>query len=248
MNQTYPVGRVLGIRVDVHATFALFLAVVGLGGLVAGGVGGLLGELVFAGLLFGMVLLHELGHALTARQFGVRTQGITLLPFGGVALMDAMPARPGQEILVALAGPAVNMAIATVLLAVSGPETLAGYGLLGRLLWINVGLALFNLIPAFPMDGGRVLRAWLTGRVGARAATLTAAAVAQVAAGAMGVVGLLTSPMLVLIAIWVWLQADAEKELARGGLRGPEVVDAQFEDEAPRVVIRRVVRRGPPGW
>lgn len=228
MNQSWRIGRIGGIPVDVHATFGILLAFVALSGLVASGVSGLAVELVFTGLLFGAVLAHELGHAFTARAFGVETAAITLLPFGGVAQLVGRPARPEHELLIALAGPAVNMAAATALVAVSGPEAYAGHGLLGQLLWVNVGLALFNLIPAFPMDGGRVLRAWLSTRLGPREASYQAATVGQVAAVVMGVVGLFGSPMLVLIAIWVWLQAEAEKENTR--------------DIPPRVVIRRIVR------
>lgn len=206
MNWSCRLGRMAGIAVDVHLTFALLL-----------GWALFTGELGFVVLLFGIVLLHELGHAMMARQFGVETRAITLLPIGGVAQMDAMPARPAHELLVALAGPAVNMALVTALLplalALSGPEALVtGDGLLPRLLWANVGLALFNLLPAFPMDGGRVLRSLLTMRSGVLDATVTAAQVGQVLAIAMGAIGLLGSPTLVLIAVFVWVAAEQEKQ------------------------------------
>jgi len=221
MNTRFQIGRVAGIALDVHWTFALLLAWIGLDALLStGNLAVVAAELAFVVLLFGAVLLHELGHAFMARQFGVGTRAITLMPIGGVAQMDGMPARPAHEMLVALAGPAVNMALATVLLpltlAFSGPEALlTGHGLFAHLLWANVGLALFNLLPAFPMDGGRVLRSALTMMYGPQAATATAASVGQGVAVAMGVVGLFTSPMLVLIAVFVWMQAEREAQLPR---------------------------------
>lgn len=223
MNTSFRVGRIAGIPIDIHVTFAVLLAWVALGALFAGGgAAALVTELVLVMLVFGTVLLHELGHAFMGRQFGVHTHAITLLPIGGVARMDGAAARPSHEILIALAGPAVNMAIATLLLplifAVSGPEALvSGHGLAAQLLWVNVGIALFNLIPAYPMDGGRVLRSALSTQVGGAAATETAATVGQVAAMAMGLVGLFTNPMLILIAFFVWSAAEQEKYAASLG-------------------------------
>ena len=242
MNTSYRIGRIGDIAIEVHATFAILLAWVGLDALFASGSPGVAAmELVFVGLVFGIVLLHELGHAFTARQFGVRTRAITLLPIGGVAQMDGMPGKPWQEMLVALAGPAVNIGLAIVML----PVALGGSWLATRLLWVNVGLALFNLIPAFPMDGGRVLRAALTMYAGPIAATRIAVNVAQVVAVLMGIVGLMGNPMLVLIALFVWFQADREKQVHGH----PPVLDAYFEEALPpRVIVRRVVRRPMDGW
>lgn len=210
MNGSYRIGRIAGIALDVHWTFALLLAWVGLEALVGSGNPlVMLVELLLVALVFGIVVLHELGHAFMARQFGVETRAITLLPIGGVAQMDGMPAKPAQEILVALAGPAVNMALATLLLPLV--FNFGGGGLLEQLLWVNVGLALFNLIPAFPMDGGRVLRSALAMFQGPQAATLTAASVGQGVAVLMGLAGLFWNPMLILIAFFVWTQAEREK-------------------------------------
>lgn len=262
MNTSLRVGRIAGIPIEIHATFAVLLAVVGLTALFAGGgPAALFAELVFVVLVFGTVLLHELGHAFMGQQFGVHTHAITLLPIGGIARMDGTAAKPAHEILIALAGPAVNMALATVLLplvyAFSGPDALlTGHGLAAQLLWVNVGLALFNLIPAFPMDGGRVLRSTLRWHMDAAAASFTAATVGQVAAVGMGLVGLFTNPMLVLIAFFVWSAAEQEKRASNLGSwsgrfhfddRRDEPVDARFEDEPPRVIVRRVVYRGPFG-
>jgi Zn-dependent protease/predicted transcriptional regulator len=213
-------GRFAGIDVYVHATFLLLLAWVAVASwtetqspaAVASG-------LVLVLLLFLCVVLHEYGHALTARRYGIGTRHITLLPIGGVAVLESMPRDPWQEIVVALAGPAVNVAIAgalfLVLLATGRPEPAfdlrfdAG-GLLRTLLAANVMLALFNLLPAFPMDGGRVLRALLALRMDRVRATNAAARVGQALAVGLGLLGLLGNPFLILIAVFVWIGAGAE--------------------------------------
>jgi Zn-dependent protease len=260
MNASLRVGRIAGIPIEIHVTFAALLAWVVLTTLFAGGgPAALFVELIFVGLVFGTVLLHELGHAFMGRQFGVKTHAITLLPIGGVARMDGAAAKPAHEILIALAGPAVNMALATLLLplvfAFSGPEALVtGHGLAAQLLWVNVGLALFNLIPAFPMDGGRVLRSTLTMHMGTAAASVTAATVGQVAAVGMGLVGLFANPMLIVIALFIWSAAEQEKHASEFGSwsgrfyvdnRHDERVAAHFDKEPPRVIVRYVVHRGP---
>jgi Zn-dependent protease len=170
-------------------------------------------------LLFLCVLLHEYGHALTARRFGIGTRSITLLPIGGLALLESMPKDPRQEILVALAGPAVNLAIAVALflgLLIAGRTgALTGFDLDGgsipeTLLAANLLLAVFNMLPAFPMDGGRVLRAVLALRMDRVRATRLAARVGQVLAVGLGFLGLIGNPFLVLIAVFVWIGAGSE--------------------------------------
>src|SRR6266567_680749 len=168
MKWSWTIGRFAGIEINVHATFLLLLAWVAFAEYqrtrsTAGAVEGV----AFILALFASVVLHEYGHALTAARFGVKTRGITLLPIGGVAQLERIPERPSQELATAVAGPAVTVAIVIVLyvvLRLSGtPVTVSGAGaegpFLARLMWINVVLAVFNLLPAFPMDGGRVLRA-----------------------------------------------------------------------------------------
>ncbi|HET9990999.1 MAG TPA: site-2 protease family protein [Kofleriaceae bacterium] len=167
---------------------------------------------------FVFVATHELGHALVARHHGCRTRQILLLPIGGISSLDHMPESPAQELEVALAGPAVNVLFATLLL---GFVWLAGgdFGtgafdhttpLAAQLAYINVGLALFNLVPAFPMDGGRVLRALLALKLGRARATELASATGKVFAALFVVVGLMVNPMLALIGVFVWLASSQE--------------------------------------
>src|SRR6266581_8789344 len=169
MSWSLPIFRIAGIQLRIHITFLLLIAWLAFGYYAEGGSAVALGRVLFVLLLFVCVVLHEFGHAIAAKNFGINTPDITLLPIGGVARLERMPEEPRQELLVALAGPAVNVVIAagvSVLLAAAGsPPTLKQ---LGNLRWVgghfltevvtmNVWLALFNLLPAFPMDGGRVL-------------------------------------------------------------------------------------------
>jgi Zn-dependent protease len=200
---------------------------------------------VLVGCVFAVVVLHELGHALVARRFGSSTRQILLLPIGGVASMDRMPERPRDELLVALAGPAVNVVLAGVLAVIiaasgasfdpAGAGTL-GEALLGELLWINVSLAVFNLLPGFPMDGGRVLRALLAIRLGRARATRIAGAVGRLLAGVFVIAGLMWSPMLALIGVFVWFAGQQETAMAalQSALAGLTVADAMIR--APEVV------------
>jgi stage IV sporulation protein FB len=190
---------------------------------------------------------HEFGHALTARRFGIRTPDVTLLPIGGVARLEKMPEKPREEILVALAGPAVNVVIFLVLLLVLGPEAFVSLDpanltfaqLPAQVATLNLVLALFNMLPAFPMDGGRVLRAALSLVMDRTAATRAAAAAGQGLALAMGIVGLIVgNPFLLLIAFFVFVAAGSEradeamKTLARG-LMARDAMITEFETLAP---------------
>jgi Zn-dependent protease/CBS domain-containing protein len=225
---SWRVGRIAGIDIFVHATFPLLFGWIALVQLRQGATRDAV--LFSFGLIiavFAIVVLHELGHALTARRFGVRTRDITLLPIGGVARLERMPREPKQELLIALAGPAVNLALAVPLylaLAAGGGRTdlaalvadegtLSSASFVAQLLVINVWLAVFNLIPAFPLDGGRALRALFAmgGRDYTRA-TVRAASIGRVFALLFGFFGLfvLGSPFLVLIALFVWLSAAGE--------------------------------------
>lgn len=211
MRRALRLGRYAGIDVFLHWSFALLILWVGAmswrqaGNLVAVRDG----ILVVLGLFF-CVLLHEYGHALTARRFGIGTRKITLLPIGGVALLAAMPARPVEEILIALAGPAVNIVIAalvTIWLSLGLPS---GDGFLTVMREANLLLAGFNLLPAFPMDGGRVLRALIWFRTSVTRATWIAAWIGRVVAVGLGLYGVFNNPILVLIAVFVWYAGGAE--------------------------------------
>jgi Zn-dependent protease len=209
---SWKIGRVAGIDLFIHPTFLLVLL---FPGVLSGGAGSLL--LVLA--VFGCVLLHELGHALAAQRFGIRTRDITLYPIGGVARLERMPRAAGAELAIALAGPAVNVAIAGALWLlgfVSGGALLSGAGLgflLSELLAINVILAVFNMLPAFPMDGGRVLRAVLSGWMGRARATSIAARIGRVMAVLLGTVGFIYTEnfMLIPLAIFVFMVSRAEE-------------------------------------
>lgn len=219
MSWSVRVARIAGIDLKIHLTFLLLLAWIGVAYYVQGGLSAALEGIVFILLLFLCVVLHEFGHALAARRFGIATPDITLLPIGGMARLQRMPERPGQELVVALAGPAVNVAIALVLGLFLGRLTgvqIASelddpqVGLLAKLVSINVILAVFNLIPAFPMDGGRVLRALLSMRMDRAEATRIAGGIGQGVALLFGFLGLLFNPLLIFIALFVYVGAAQE--------------------------------------
>lgn len=229
------VGRVLGIPIDVHVTFLILLGWIGFASLAAGGtVEKAVESAAFTGLVFVTVVLHELGHALVARRFGCQTTRILLLPIGGVASLERMPTRPSEELLVAIAGPLVNVVLAIAIgtflffydhtLGITG-AALGDSSMLVRLLWINLGLAAFNMLPAFPMDGGRVLRALLAVFFGRAVATSIAAVVGRGIALALGILGLVFQPMLALVALFVWSagRMEASMEETRAALEGVRV-------------------------
>jgi Zn-dependent protease/predicted transcriptional regulator len=221
----FKIGEVRGIDLYVHGTFLILLAWIGLSHALHGhGAAVTIEGVFFTVTIFGIVVLHELGHALTAARYGIRTRDITLYPIGGVASLERIPENPRQEFVVALAGPAVNVAIAAVLAVVlsigkmpTGVENvhLIGGSFLTKLMWVNVSLALFNLLPAFPMDGGRVLRAALAFKVGRERATEIAARVGQAMALGFGLLGMFGNPMLLFIALFVWTGAQGEAAMVR---------------------------------
>jgi len=242
MKWSWKLGEVTGIGIYVHATFGILVAWIGMASWASGGtVAAVVGAIAFILALFGCIVLHELGHALAARRYGIRTRDITLLPIGGMARLERMPEEPSQELVVALAGPAVNFAIAIALwvgLSLAGglrldAATSALEGpFLQRLMFVNAVIAVFNLLPAFPMDGGRVLRALLARRMSYVAATQTAAHVGQVAAFGLGLLGLLANPFLIFIALFVWIGAAGEASMVqmRSALAGIPVEQAMLSD------------------
>jgi Zn-dependent protease len=199
MAWSWKIGRVAGIPIYVHWTFLVLIAWLVLEQLLQGHALAMALEGVgFVLALFGCVVLHELGHALMARRFGVPTADITLLPIGGVARLQRIPEHPPQELLVALAGPAVNVAIVVLLLGLgvgfpvdmADPDHLIKERFWPKLLEVNAFLVVFNLLPAFPMDGGRVLRALLAMRLEYARATRIAASIGQFMAIGFGLLGL----------------------------------------------------------
>ena len=228
MGWSYEIGKVFGIRVKVHGIFLLLLAGIGLSELLRGDVVGAVGSVLFVCTIFAFVFLHELGHSLMAIRHGVRVYDITLLPIGGVARLADIPEEPNTELKIAAAGPLVNIAIALVLLPVfillaaggvffSSALTLAA--IIGNLFMVNVMLAAFNFIPAFPMDGGRILRALLAKRWHYVTASEMACRVGKVIAGAfiaLGILALFVSipfvhPILLpLIGAFIWSAGGRE--------------------------------------
>jgi len=256
MKWSWKVGRFAGIDVYIHSTFLLLLGFIGLANWMAErSLAGTLQGVGFILALFGCVLLHEFGHALTARRYGIKTRDITLLPIGGVARLERMPEEPRQELAVALAGPAVNVVLAAVLyfwLAGQGrmePITSLSVSqgpFLERVMIVNLTLAAFNLIPAFPMDGGRVVRALLAMRLEYTRATHIAAALGQGLALILGFIGLFSDPFLIFIALFVWIGAAQEASMAQmksalGGIPVSRAMVTDFETIAETAPLGNAV-------
>ncbi|HXL14964.1 MAG TPA: site-2 protease family protein [Methylomirabilota bacterium] len=240
MRWSWKIATVAGIEIRVHVTFPLLLIWLFWAGANRGiaqaaeGVGFILA-------VFGCIVLHEFGHALTGKRFGVMTRDITLLPIGGVARLDRIPRNPRQEVTIALAGPLVNVVIAGALLLymrlAPGVYNFSDPGLFersftARLFMVNVFIVAFNLIPAFPMDGGRVLRAILAMRLDYVRATRIAATVGQGMALLFGFLGLFGNPILILIALFVFIGAGQESTLVqmRSVFEGVPVERAMIRD------------------
>ncbi len=222
MKWSLNLGRIAGIEIFIHWTFLILIAWILFShiNMGHGWTESLMGVL-FILLLFACVLLHELGHALTGRRYGIATNSIVLLPIGGVANMEKMPEKPLEELWVALAGPAVNLAIAIVLFlflrqtgSLPNPwdmeEHMSSSNLMFNLFMVNIILAAFNLLPAFPMDGGRVLRALLAMKFNRAKATEIAAQTGQLLAIGFVFLGLFSNLWLVFIGLFVFLGAGAE--------------------------------------
>jgi stage IV sporulation protein FB len=256
MSWSFPIARLFGSEIRIHVTFLLLLVWIGVSHYQQGGGQAAVEGVAFILALFACVVAHEFGHALAARRYGIRTPDITLLPIGGVARLERMPEKPGQEIVVALAGPAVNVVIAVALIAfmrgrfdMEALQRLDNPALdfMVRLASVNVFLVLFNLIPAFPMDGGRVLRALLATRLPRARATNIAARVGQALAFAFLFIGLMGNPLLIFIAIFVYLAATAEaqavdlQDLSRS-LGARDAMITRFETLGPQATIADAAR------
>jgi Zn-dependent protease/CBS domain-containing protein len=246
MKWSYSIARIADIDVRLHVTFLLLLGWWGYIGYQNGGTAEAERSVFFIMLLFLCVLMHEFGHAIAARRYGIHTPNITLYPIGGVARLERMPENPVQELVIAIAGPMVNVVIVAVLwLALGMPHTFHTYStdtvklLSTELMRVNGYLILFNLIPAFPMDGGRVLRALLAMRMTHVNATKAAARIGQGIAVVLALIGLFgvpsemrslpvvglyadmfgtdSNPFLLLIAMFVF--AGARQEATYAGIR-----------------------------
>jgi Zn-dependent protease/predicted transcriptional regulator len=244
MNWSLNLGKIAGIKLFVHWTFFILLAILAFMGVRRGmDMSQLIWYLLFILTLFFCVLLHELGHALTARKFHIGTKDIMLLPIGGLARLEKIPEDPRQELIIAVAGPLVNIAIAIFLFIVLqvfpmgvNPEDLTEEDVIGisqqtflpMLLTLNIVLAVFNMIPAFPMDGGRVLRAFLSYSMPRTKATKIAARVGQFIAVGFIIIGIMAGNfVLMLVAVFVFLAAQSESNYTRAKsfLQGYKVRD-----------------------
>lgn len=245
----WKLGEISGIGVFIHWSFWLLPAWIMYSSLGAGGgMSEALGSVAFIFAVFACVVMHEFGHAFAARYFGIGTRDITLYPIGGVASLNRIPRNPLHELVIAVAGPAVNVALAAALfLALSlgfgaGVPAASGFdgSFLSGLLVMNVILVVFNMIPAFPMDGGRVLRAFLAMSLPYSRATEIAAKVGQGVAVVLAIVGLWQQlPTLLLVAAFVFLAAKAEANMVRmqdayAGHGPIEILDAEKEPVAHR--------------
>jgi Zn-dependent protease/CBS domain-containing protein len=235
MRDSLQLGTIRGIHLRVHFTFPLIFiwVILQFGVLTGQGVSGALFGVVVMLILFGIVVLHELGHSIAAQHYGIPVDEIVLLPIGGVAKLKRIPENPVQELVIAIAGPAVNFAIAIVLivlnalLGLSGRiddpaalltaiETLSPEAIFYYVFVANLFLAIFNLLPAFPMDGGRVLRALLATRLPYPKATSIAVTIGQILAWVMGLWGFLGGGFfLIIIAIFIYLGASQEGQMVQ---------------------------------
>jgi Zn-dependent protease/CBS domain-containing protein len=253
MGWSFSIGRITGTEIRIHITFFLLLIWIFAASYGSGGADAAWSGVLFIILVFACVVAHEFGHIFAARAFGVNTPDVTLLPIGGVARLERIPEDPIQEFLIAIAGPLVNVAIVLLLMVFADANIGSGaaiengkVSLVDRLASANLFLALFNIIPAFPMDGGRILRALLGIRLGFVRATEIAAQIGQVLAFVLGFVGLFYNPVLIFIAIFVYLAASSEAHMValRAMSRGVPVSAAmmtQFVTLKPDEPIEQAV-------
>ncbi|SIQ70695.1 site-2 protease family protein [Pontibacter lucknowensis] len=226
MKWSLNLGRIAGIKILVHWTFLILIGWIVFSEMQRGSdMTTTLLSVAFVMTIFLCVVLHELGHALTARRYGVSTKMITLLPIGGVASLERIPENPKQELMIAIAGPAVNVVIAFVLwLILPSLNEIPGEEFFTRitpanflylLFFVNLMLVIFNAIPAFPMDGGRVLRALLAFKLGRVRATQIAANLGQLLAIFFVFIGFFYNPFLILIGIFVFFGAWSENMIVQ---------------------------------
>lgn len=264
MKWSWRLGQLAGIGIYMHATFLILLAWVGMASYAANqSLLDVVSGIAFISILFFIVVLHELGHALAARRYGIQTRDITLLPIGGLARLEKMPDKPFEEFVVAIAGPAVNVALAivffVVLMMVPGltilqPVDVLTGNVLVNLFWINIILAVFNMIPAFPMDGGRILRSLLAMGMDYVKATRIAATIGQAMAFGFGFIGLLIGhPFLILIAVFVWIGATQEARMVEiksvlGGVQVGHIMVSHFQTLSSDDTLKRAIEHTLEGF
>lgn len=266
MKASLSLGSISGIKIIVHWTFFFLILWIVFDELKRGGTTqSVLFNVAFVLAVFMCVVLHELGHALMAKRFGVNTKKITLLPIGGMASLDKIPESPKQELFVVIAGPLVNVIIAILIYLILPIQELANISLtenletfsevtlhnfLLYLFVVNIGLVIFNIIPAFPMDGGRILRALLAMKIDRVKATQIASSIGQVFALAFLLIGLLYNPFLIFIALFIFLGAYGENKMVLhlSLLKGHTVEDAMminitvFKPEDPiDIVVDKII-------
>ena len=246
MKANLNLGSISGIKIIIHWTFFLLIIWIVIQEINQGGsTEAVLFNVALILSVFVCVVLHELGHALTAKHYGVQTKKITLLPIGGMASLDKIPEVPKQEFLITIAGPLVNVVIALLLYFLIPVSyftdqnitellySLKKFSLQSFLFYlfiVNVGLVLFNLIPAFPMDGGRILRSLLAMKFNRVKATQIAAGIGQFIAVFFLLIGLLYNPFLVFIALFIFIGAYGENQMVHhlAILKGHKVKDAML--------------------
>lgn len=238
MKYSLQLGKIFGIKVQIHWTFLILLGWIVFSNIRAdSGAEQTLWSVLFILTIFVCVTLHEFGHALAAKRFGIKTRDITLLPIGGLARLESIPEKPKEELIVAIAGPVVNILIVAALYPLAHFSSDINYiqqlssitsaNFIFNLMFINLWLAVFNLIPAFPMDGGRVLRALLSFKMERHKATAIAARIGQLFAIGFVLLGFFGNPFLIFIGLFIFLgaQAEAEYTQAKSILKGFTVND-----------------------
>lgn len=252
MRWSLKIGRVSGIGLYLHVTLLLLFALIAYAGFVEMGTRGAAWALALVTAVLTCIMLHELGHSLIAQRLGVQVKSITLLPIGGVAALKGIPEKPWHEIAITISGPTVNLAIAAVLLPFTGlpphlfvlsmPYDLSSF--LATMVSANLAIFIFNFVPAFPMDGGRLLRALMALVMPFPRATVIAATVGQVLAVGFVLVGLKFSLWLVVIGVFIFLGAEGEEKVVRTrsllrDLDVEEVMAHDFVVLAPTATVMR---------
>lgn len=255
MRWSFVIAKVFGIPIRLHLTFVGFLLFIFLMNSLHGGINSATYGLLFIIAIFISVTIHEFGHSLVARSYGIEVKDITLLPIGGVSRIEKLPEAPKQEFRIAITGPLVSFGIALVIflliLAISGLKGFSGFSLVGgkffpNLMWVNVMLGVFNILPGFPMDGGRVFRAILAQRMGFAQATRIAASVGQGFAILLGIIGLFFNIWLVFIAFFIYIGAGEEERAVqvRSVLRNisvAQVMATNFQKLLPEETLRKAL-------